>query len=323
MEESDIAVTDGSCDALRTELQGRAAMKSAQYRLGLALIIASTIAWSTAGFFTRLIPLDAWTLLAWRGIFGGLGIAVASFFLEGRHFRLSIGSRGWLFAIVSAVAMILFIVSLTLTTVAHVAVIYAIIPFVAAGLGWLILHERPSVHALVASAAALIGVAVMMRLGTGGGWLGDAIAFAMTLCMAAMMVVARRFKNNSALRAAALSAFLSALACWPLGHPLAVSGHDLVLLAFFGLANSALGIGLFALGARYLPAVETALIGALDAPLAPLWVWLAFNETPSGATLIGGLIVFAAVGTYLAIGAAKSRTAHALLPCEAAEGDRA
>jgi drug/metabolite transporter (DMT)-like permease len=298
-------------------------MTPSQYRLGLALIIASTIAWSTAGFFTRLIGLDAWTMLAWRGIFGGVGIAIASLALEGRDLRQSIGARGWLFAIVSAVAMILFITSLTLTTVAHVAVIYAIIPFVAAGLGWLILQERPSVHALVASAAALVGIAVMMRLSTEGGWLGDAIAFAMTLCMAAMMVVARRFKSGSALRSAALSAFLSALACWPLGHPLAVSGHDLMLLALFGLANSALGIGFFALGARYLPAVETALIGALDAPLAPLWVWLAFNETPSGATLVGGLIVFAAVGTYLAIAAAKSRISRDILPCEAGEGDRA
>jgi drug/metabolite transporter (DMT)-like permease len=295
-------------------------MTSAQYRLGLALIIASTIAWSVAGLFTRLIGLDAWTMLAWRGIFGGLGIAVASLFLEGRDFRRSIGARGWVFAIVSAVSMILFIVSLTLTTVAHVAVIYAIVPFVAAGLGWLVLKERPSVHALVASAAALIGIVVMMRLSKEGGWLGDAIAFVMTFCMAGMMVVARRFKSGSALRSAALSAFLSALACWPLGHPLAVSAHDLMLLALFGLANSALGIGLFALGARYLPAVETALIGALDAPLAPLWVWLAFNETPSEATLVGGLIVFAAVGTYLAIAAARSRTAGEILPCE---GDRA
>ena len=37
-----------------------------------------------------------------------------------------------------------------------------------------------------------------------------------------------------------------------------------------------------------LPAIETALIGALDAPLAPVWVWLCFAETPSGETLIGG-----------------------------------
>jgi drug/metabolite transporter (DMT)-like permease len=41
--------------------------------------------------------------------------------------------------------------------------------------------------------------------------------------------------------------------------------------------------------------VETALIGALDTPLAPLWVWLAFSETPGMNTIVGGLIVFVAV----------------------------
>jgi len=44
-----------------------------------------------------------------------------------------------------------------------------------------------------------------------------------------------------------------------------------------GITNSALLL----LGARYLPAIETALIPALDAPLAPLWVWLFFAESPA------------------------------------------
>jgi drug/metabolite transporter (DMT)-like permease len=60
-----------------------------------------------------------------------------------------------------------------------------------------------------------------------------------------------------------------------------------------------LGFGLFALGARWLPPTETALITALDAPLAPFWVWLVFGETPGTATMIGGIIVMVAVATHL------------------------
>jgi hypothetical protein len=48
----------------------------ASYRLGILLVTASAVAWSTTGFFTRLIPLDTGTLLFWRGLFGGLGILV-------------------------------------------------------------------------------------------------------------------------------------------------------------------------------------------------------------------------------------------------------
>lgn len=44
--------------------------------------------------------------------------------------------------------------------------------------------------------------------------------------------------------------------------------------------------------------IGTTLIGALDAPLDQLWVWLAFGETSGTGTLVGGLIVYAAVAAH-------------------------
>lgn len=283
-------------------------MSMSDYRLGLVFVTASAVAWSTAGFFTRLIPLDSWTMLAWRGIFGAIGMAVVILAMERRRswcgFR-NMGWPGWLFAIVSAVGMIFFITSLRHTTVAHVAVIYATVPFIAAALGWLFMRERPTASAVVASLAALAGVGLMVGFGFEGGLVGDLLALGMTLAMAVMMVIARRFRDIPVMPAACLSALLSGLACWPLGEPFAVAGHELLLLALFGLVNSAVGLALFTLGARLLPAIETALIGSLDAPLAPLWVWLAFKETPSPSTIGGGLIVFAAVTLHLIAGTAR------------------
>ncbi|MEJ6784249.1 DMT family transporter [Aminobacter sp. Piv2-1] len=293
-------------------------MNATEYRLGLALVTASAIAWSTAGFFTRLVPLDSWTMLAWRGIFGAIGIAVVILAMERRNaWRVvrSMAWPGWLYAIVSAVGMVLFITSLRHTTVAHVAVIYATVPFIAAALGWLAMRERPSRNAMIASLAALAGVALMVGLGAEGGLLGDLLALGMTFCMAAMMVIARRFHDIPTMPAACLSALLSGLVCWPFGEPLAVSGYDLSVLAMFGLVNSAVGLALFTLGARLLPAIETALIGSLDAPLAPLWVWLAFGETPGVSTVAGGLIVFAAVAIHTLVEARK-RQAGASPPDE-------
>lgn len=85
-----------------------------------------------------------------------------------------------------------------------------------------------------------------------------------------MMVIARRYQNIPIMPAACLSALLSGLVCWPLGDPLAITSHELLILALFGIVNSAVGLALFTLGARHLPAIETALIGSLDAPLASL-----------------------------------------------------
>ena len=280
-----------------------------RYRLGLGLVTGSAVAWSLAGFFTRLIPLDTWTILTWRGLFGALGIAIVALALGGRHaWRdcLRLGWAGWSYAVLSALGMMLFIAALRRTTVAHVAVIYATVPFLAAALGWAVLREVPSRSALVASLAALVGVAVMVGVGGEGSPFGDALALGMTAAMAGIMVLARRFNDVPALAAAGLSALLSGLVCWPLGHPLAIDGGQLLDLAMFGLVNSAAGLALFTLGARLLPPVETALIGALDAPLAPLWVWIAFAETPGAGTVGGGLVVFAAVVAHVVLAARRS-----------------
>lgn len=280
-------------------------MSAVGYRLGLVFVTGSAVAWSTAGFFTRLIPLDSWTMLAWRGIFGAIAVALVIFALEGRRswqaFR-SMGFPGWMFAVVSAIGMIFFITSLRHTTVAHGAVIYATVPFVAAGLSWVVLGERPTRSAIIASLFALAGVMLMMGLGVEGGLLGDILAFGLTVCMAIIMVIARRFQNIPIMPAACVSALLSGLVCWPVGDPLAITGHELLILALFGVVNSAVGLALFTLGARHLPAIETALIGSLDAPLAPLWVWLAFNETPGASTIMGAVIVFIAVCVHLIAG---------------------
>lgn len=286
-------------------------MTTSSYRLGLVFVTVSAIAWSLAGLFTRVIPLDSWTILAWRGIFGAMGLAVVMIATErGRAWNslFRMGLAGWLFVGVSAIGMVFFITALKETTVAHVAVIYATIPFVAAALSWLVMGERPEPRAVLTSIAALIGVAIMVGFGTEGTLFGDMLAFGMTLCMAALMIIVRRRPDISVMPAACLSALFSSLICWPLGNPLTVSAHDLMMLALFGIMVSALGLAFFTLGAKRLPPIETALIGSLDAPLAPLWIWLVFNEPPSASTSLGGCIVFLAVVLHVVAG--TSRTAR-------------
>jgi len=285
----------------------------AQYRIGLVMVTASAVAWSTAGFFTRLIALDSWTLLFWRGVFATAGMLAFMLATQGKaafgQFA-KLRGPGWLFALISGAGMIVYITSLTLTTVAHVSIIYCIVPFVAAGMAWLVMRERPSQVAIAASFVALIGVVVMVGFGGREGSIaGDLLAVVMTIGMAGMMVITRKHHDIPILAAACLSALLSSLACWPLASHAMPTPAELGELVLFGLINSALGIALFTLGARRIPAIETALIGALDAPLAPVWVWLAFGETPGRNTILGGILVFGAVLANISLGARSRVTA--------------
>ncbi len=262
------------------------------------MVTASAVAWSTAGLFTRALDTDLATTLVWRGLFGGAGILVFAMIEEGwdafARFK-KLHFAGWMFAIISAAGMLCFIASLKVTTVAHVSIIYGVVPFVAASLGWLFVGETPSRSALLASSAALLGVAIMVGLSTEGNMWGNILAFMMTLAVAGMMVIARKWQDIPMLQAACLSALVSAVAVFPFATPLSPVGIEWLTLAAFGLVNSAIGLALFSIGSKFIPTIETALIGALDAPLAPLWVWLVFGERPSIATLLGGGIVFAAV----------------------------
>ena len=129
-----------------------------QHRLGIALVVAAAIAWSTAPFFTRLLPYDSWTILFWRGLFAGGMIMVLMVLLQGRaslRDLVRIDINGWLVASFSTLAMIAFIPALQLTDVSNVAIIIATGPFLAAGLAWIWLKEIPHRRTMLASAVAL------------------------------------------------------------------------------------------------------------------------------------------------------------------------
>lgn len=274
--------------------------RMAEHRLGLILVAISTLAWSTAGLFTRAITEDLFTVLVWRGLFGAirmLGVLLALQGPQGLKGFLRLGRVGWLYALIAGAGMLSYITALRLTSIAHVAVIYAVVPFMTAALAWALLHERPTRDAVAASLAAFAGAVVMVGWGHDGTLAGDALAFLMTVAMALMVVIARRHPEIPTLPAGITSAMITVILSLPFAQNLApaTAPDQLLLLAGFGLVNSTLGFALFLMGSTRIAPIETALIGALEAPIAPLWVWLIFNETPSLATLIGAGIVFAAV----------------------------
>lgn len=273
---------------------------------GTALLAASAVAYSSAGFFTRLIETDAWTMLFWRGLFGGVFLAgMVAWRERGRVGQAvcDIGRDGLLIALCSALATVCFLNALRLSTVADVLVIDATIPFVTAGIAWLVLREREDWVTLAATIAAVVGVAVMMGAAASGGRLpGNVLAFGMVVLMSLVLVLIRRNPGVSMLPAVGLSAFLCALIVWPFARPLSVSGEELLLLALFGASQFGLGLLLLALGTPLVSATRGALIGVLQTPLGTLWVWLAFAETPGWVTLAGGAIVVAAVICDVAIG---------------------
>lgn len=296
---------------MKTPSMNPAPMKPGwNYRLGLLLVTFSAIAWSSGGFFVRLIPLDAWTQLQWRGLFGFLGMVVFLGFRDGRRAVTDLQFLGWAgaaYVLFGALAMFCFINSIAHTSVAHNAIIYATVPLVTAVLAWFLIRERPGRSALLAALASFGGVALMVGTEGGGRLLGDGLAFLMTLFTALMIVLGRRHLEIPLLQATALSALGSSLLAMPFAQHTLPAPEVLWHLFLFAMLTQTLGLAAFALGSRLIPSMEAALIGALDAPLAPLWVLVAFGETPTQTTIIGGTIVLVSIVAHIVWSAREAR----------------
>jgi drug/metabolite transporter (DMT)-like permease len=277
--------------------------RRAQRRLGLVLSFLSAISWSSAGFFTRFIPLDVWTLMFWRGVFGALFIgAYALWQVRGDLARLlrGLGWPGVGLACCSAVSTLTLIPAFRLTTVANASVILATGPFLAAFFAWIWLRERSSGPTLLAAGLAALGVAVMVGgSGGSGSRIGDGLALVAVAAMSLIVVGVRRYRGIPLLPMVVLSNVMVALASLPNATPGAAGPSEIFFSALFAAATMILGFVLLVTSSRLIPAVETALIGTLETPLAPLWIWLVFGEVPSGAAFLGGAVVLAAVIGHL------------------------
>ena len=266
---------------------------------GIALVALASVVWSTGGLYVRFLDLDLWTLQAWRSLFSALSLLAVVLLDKGRDapkaFR-DMGVLGLLAAPIAGVSMICFVAALKFTTVANVMVIYATVPFVAAGVAYLWVRERIERRTLIASVLALLGVSVMAGNATrAADLLGNALSFLMTLSFSVLLVMARRYPSMAMAPINALGALLCAAFCFPLVTGGVPSLSEMLTLAVFGATTTGFAYLLFLNGGRLIPSSEAGLVGLLDVPLAPLWVWLVFGEEPAGSALIGGGIVLAAL----------------------------
>lgn len=270
--------------------------------LGVIFVTAGAVTWSSAGFFTRLIALDYPTMIAGRGIFGAIGMLVLIIAFAPRTWTSQFRNMDrWdgLYIVNYIFGTICYVSSLGQTSIAHNAVIFATLPFIAAFLAWLVMRELPSREAVFASMIAMVGVVIMVGFSNDGALLGDILSFLGTASMAASIIIVRRHSTVNIAAGAVIASFVSGVIVLPFADLSAVTPTHLLYLVLFGLLNASAGLTLYSLGSRRLPPVETALISLIDTPLSPFWVWLAFGEKAGPQTLMGGLIVLFAVVLHI------------------------
>lgn len=267
-----------------------------EHTSGVILVVTSAIVFSTAGVFTKALESGAWEIIFWRGVFAtGFTVAYVMYRETFRQNFIYVGFSGWAVAIVGATGTAAFITAFKLTTMANVMLIYAAAPLLAALLAWIWIRERMTTRVMLGCCGAFIGVAVIVEGSYGALNLkGDLLALWMTFVMAVLMVIYRRYPDTPAAGPMALSSVVLLPPALLFGDPFAVPIHEFATMAAFGLVF-AIASTTLAEGVKRIPAGETALLSAMETPLAPLFGWLFFTEIPASNTFLGGAFIIVAV----------------------------
>ena len=244
-----------------------------------------------------------WQILFYRSlaltVFLFLVITVSS---KGRPFGVyrKAGRAGILGGLALVLAFSGSIVSVVNTTIANAMFLFATAPFIAAVLGRIILGEAVRRATWIAMAFATAGVTIMVGEGLAAGHvLGNLAAIVSALGFALFTIALRSGRDDDMLPAVSLGGlftFVAALVlCLATGRSLAMSPADTSLALGLGIFQLGLGLSLYTIGSKALPAAELALLAMTEVVLGPIWVWLFLGETAGPYTLAGGAILMAAI----------------------------
>lgn len=266
--------------------------------------ITAPLFWSLAGVVVKsLEQATEWQINFYRCLSLALFVAAVTV-IRYRRSTLTVLRMGGLKTFMSGVllsgAMLCNVVALKYTTVAVAVFVMAAAPILAALLGRLFLGEEVRARVWLSIAMAILGIGIMVggRLQI-GDTVGVAVAILGIVFFGVYAVSLRIGKNVDMTPAVfyggAIGTAVSLSASIGTGVGLAIPWIEAMWCSLLGVVQLGLGSVLFALAAQGVPAVQLTLFALGEPLLAPVWVWLMLGDVPTGTTLVGGAVLFAAL----------------------------
>jgi len=286
--------------------------RSFSYGAGVLFVAAGAACWSLGGALVRLTEgVDAWQIIFFRSI----TVLVCMCVWLGLRFRTTLFTRmreAGVNAVIAGIAIgtagLAFVASLFYTTVAEAIFMVGITPFLSAILGLWILRERIPPVTWLAMVVALTGMGLIFYGNRGGGAItGTLLALYSAFCFSCYAVLLRWGQKTD----------MSVALIWNALYLIAVSGIVILLptglrdthglqdfhigwwnlgaTMLMGAVQLTLGLVLFTIGSRSVPAAQLSLIALVEPVLSPLWAWLVSSELPPIWTFIGGAVIVGAI----------------------------
>ncbi len=285
-------------------LSGNLEAPGISYATGVVLVLLAGVFWSSMGLGIRMIEqANVWQILFYRSIALALFLFVI-ITIRSKNRPLRTIRRAGTAGIIGGAGLVLAfaggIYAIQTTSVANAMFLFAAAPFLAAFLGWIILRESVRRATWIAMAFALIGILVMVVNGISAGRVaGNLSALASAFGFAIFTIALRWGKLEDMMPAVFLAGLFAiattALVCLVGGYGFTVPSGDIAIALAMGVFQVGLGLTVFTIGSKVVPAAELALLSMTEVLLGPLWVWLVFGETASLYTLAGGAVLMLAI----------------------------
>ena len=272
-----------------------------RYLLAFATLITAATLSSFNGVFIRALgDLTDWQIVFWRHLLIGLMLCLG-LTLSYRSGLINafrkIGRPGIFGAVAFGLSLLFLTMALHNSPIANVMFILALVPILTALLAWVTLRERIQKVTWVAMIGAAIGVALMV-IGhlNGGSMKGAGLSVGCAVTVSIFAVILRWGRDLNMIPMFAVGSLIAAAIALPFAFngPSLSEGNIVILCLWAGLV-SPLYYSLFVVASRHIPVAELMLAVPLETILSVLLAWLVLAEIPSTNSLLGGIIVIAAV----------------------------
>ena len=280
-------------------------------KIAIPVVLFAGLLWSFGPLIVRYMDQPnqvPWQYLFTRGIVIFLLLNIYLFFEEGKDFYknyLKVGVSGLIGGCGLALAMITFIYSIINTSAAITLLCLAAMPFFTALLGFLFLKESISLNVWIAILVAAIGIIIMALGNTNkGSLLGLVFGLASAVGFSVFSVTLRWRKETPKFTTVSIAGLIcvvvSSIMMIETQQSFVSSSYNQGLFSIHG-TFVCLGLILYSLGSKAIPAAELTLLSLTEIIGGIFWVWLplfGINEIPSNNTIIGGFLIFMSIIYY-------------------------
>ena len=291
-------------------------VSSADVVRGRILIFIAAILWSTSGLFAKSTFFDQWPIYAkgsllafWRALFAGFFMLTL---VKKRSFRPAMAPMTLCFALMN----ITFLSAMTLTTAANTIWLQHIAPAWVFLIGVLFLKEPIIRKNCILLGFAAVGISIILyfemtqgaAVAVVAGYQQEGIIFGILggLTYAGVILFLRHLRNEDSAWLIVINHLVTAALIAPyivyllLSKNIVPTWPQIAILAGFGIVQMGTPYLLFAKGLKLVPPQEASSITLLEPILVPIWVFIAYSESPAWWSILGASFIL--VGLVIRFG---------------------